>query len=184
MEKHIECINTEKTKKQNVAERVARLGIFVALAMIFSYVEVLIPFSIGIPGVKLGIANLVVVVGLFLFQKREVFVISMIRILLMGLMFGNGASLLYSFAGGILSFLIMILAIKVTKLSIVGISILGAVFHNVGQILAAAFILDNIRITFYFPVLLIAGLITGMLIGIGSNQILKRIEKIKGMTSF
>ena len=181
MEQKDRRIKTEMTRNQNVAKRVAKLGVFVALSMIFSYVEVLIPFSIGIPGIKLGLANLVVVVGFFLFQKREVFVISMIRILLMGLLFGNGASLLYSLAGGILSFLVMIVAIKGTKLSIVGISILGGVFHNVGQLLAAALILDNIRIAFYLPVLLVAGLITGMLIGICSDQIRKRTGRISEM---
>lgn len=155
-----------------MSKKVARMGVFVALAMIFSYVEVLIPFHFGIPGVKLGIANLVVVTGLYLFSAKEVFMISMVRIVLMGLLFGNGMSLIYSLAGGILSFLVMLLCKRVSLFSIIGISIVGGVFHNVGQIFAAMVVLQNEKIIAYLPVLLVAGVVTGALNGILSKQII------------
>lgn len=160
------------------AGNVAKLGVLVALAMIFSYVELLIPFSVGIAGVKLGLANLVVVIGLYILSATEVFLVSMVRIFLMALLFGNGASILYSLAGGILSFLVMLIAKKFSGLSIVGISILGAVFHNIGQIMAAAWMLGTMKILSYLPVLLIAGIVTGMAIGIVAGQILNRIKML------
>lgn len=159
--------------KRNGAVRIARLGVFVALAMIFSYVEALFPISIGVPGVKLGLANLVVVVGLYLFSTGEAFLISLVRILLMGILFGNGLSLWYSLAGGLLSFLIMVPAKKWCKLSVVGVSMAGAVFHNVGQIGAAAFALQNRSIMAYLPVLLVSGVITGILIGILARVVIR-----------
>ncbi|MDO5154647.1 MAG: Gx transporter family protein [Eubacteriales bacterium] len=154
-----------------MAKKVAEMGVFVALAMIFSYVEVLIPFHFGIPGVKLGIANLVIVVGLYLFPAKEVFGISVVRILLMGLLFGNGVSILYSLVGGILSFFVMLFCKKVSVFSVIGVSVAGGVFHNIGQILAAMVVLWNVRIVSYLPVLLVAGVVTGALNGYLSKKI-------------
>lgn len=165
-------------ERKSYAGKVAKLGVLAALAMIFSYVEMLIPFSVGIAGVKLGLANLVVVIGFYILSAKEVFLVSMVRIFLMALLFGNGASILYSLAGGILSFLVMLTAKKLSGLSIVGISILGAVFHNIGQIMAAAWMLGTMKIISYLPVLLIAGIVTGMAIGVAAGQILHRIKKL------
>ncbi len=159
-----------------MSKHVAKLGIFIALAMIFSYIEVLIPFSFGIPGVKLGIANIVVVTGLYILKPQEVFVISVLRILLMGFLFGNMLTLVYSLAGGILSFVVMLVFKKITLFSIIGVSAAGGVFHNFGQILMAAFILHNEKIMYYFPVLLVAGVITGILIGFLSDNIIKALK--------
>ena len=165
-----------------MSKKVAKIGIFVALAMIFSYIEVLIPFSFGIPGVKLGIANIVVVTALYLMTPGEAFMISMVRIFLMGILFGNGVSLLYSFAGGILSFLVMYLFRKWNWFSVIGVSVLGGVFHNLGQILSAAFVIRSEKILYYFPVLLLAGVITGALIGFLSEKIVKAM-KIQSQTT-
>ncbi|MBR1866253.1 MAG: Gx transporter family protein [Lachnospiraceae bacterium] len=159
-----------------MSKRVARLGIFVALAMVFSYIEVLIPFSFGIPGVKLGIANLVVVTGLYFLKPQDVLWISVIRILLMGILFGNGVSLLYSMAGGVLSYLVMLVCKKAGLFSIVGISVVGGVFHNLGQLLAAMAVLQNENIVYYFPVLLAAGVVTGALIGMLADRIVKAMK--------
>ena len=159
-----------------MSKRVARIGIFVALAMVFSYVEVLIPFQFGIPGVKLGVANIVVVAGLYLLKPKEVFLISLVRILLMGLLFGNGVSILYSLAGGILSFFVMLLFKKIHFFSVVGVSVIGGVFHNLGQILAAAAVIHNDKIMYYFPVLLAAGILTGALIGLLSDKIVHVLQ--------
>lgn len=156
-----------------MGKKVARIGVFVALAMIFSYIEVLIPFNFGIPGIKLGVANIVTVTSLYLFSTGEAFGISMIRILLMGVLFGNGLSLVYSLAGGLLSFLIMWIGKKTDWFSVMGVSIAGGVFHNVGQIVAAMLVLQNTVIVGYLPVLLIAGVLTGYLIGLLADRIIK-----------
>lgn len=158
-----------------MAGKVAKIGIFVALAMIFSYIEMLIPFHFGIPGVKLGVANIVVVAGLYLLGAKETFVISLLRILLMGLLFGNGVSLLYSIAGGTLSFLVMCIAKKTRYFSVLGVSVAGGTAHNIGQLAAVAFVLGSSAIAVYLPVLLAAGVVTGALIGLLSRQIINTL---------
>lgn len=159
-----------------MSRNVAKIGVFVALAMVFSYVEVLIPFNFGIPGVKLGIANIVVVTGLFMLKPREVFLISLFRIMLMGFLFGNGVSVLYSLSGGLLSFGVMLLLKKYNLLSIIGISVAGGIFHNIGQIMAAALVLHSKAVIYYLPVLLAAGVITGSLIGFLSRSVVKALK--------
>lgn len=160
----------------SMSKRVAGVGVFVALAMVFSYIEVLIPFSFGIPGVKLGIANIVVVTGLYLLKPRDVLLISLVRILLMGILFGNGVSLLYSLAGGMLSFFIMLACKKTRFFSAIGISVMGGVSHNLGQLLAAMAVLQSRKIAYYFPVLLAAGVLTGALTGILAERIVRTMR--------
>ena len=155
--------------------KVANCALLIALAMVLSYVEALIPINFGIPGVKLGIPNLVIVVGLYLLKPHEVFIIS--RVILVAAMFGNGMSLMYSLAGGILSFAAMALLSRAKGFSMIGISILGGVCHNIGQIIVAAVVVENLKIMYYFPVLLIAGIVTGAVIGIISGRILKIAQK-------
>lgn len=164
-------------EKKSTAGRVARCGLLIALAMIFSYVESLIPINFGVPGMKLGIANLVVVVGLYIMDPRDVFLISMIRILLMGWMFGNGVSVIYSLAGGLLSFFVMLLLKRHAGLSMTGVSIAGGVSHNIGQIIVAAAIVENMKVLYYLPVLLVAGVVTGAIIGIVAGQITGIVKK-------
>lgn len=156
--------------------KISKMGILVSLAMIFTYIEVLFPISIGIPGIKLGLANLVVVTGLYIFGPIDVLLISVVRIILMGILFGNGASVMYSLAGGLLSFLIMLIFKKVGRFSVISVSICGGVFHNVGQIAVAGFMLHNSTIITYLPVLIVAGLITGCAIGIVSDRIIRIIK--------
>lgn len=164
--------------KDNKAKKIALFGMMVALAFTFSYLESLIPFDFAIPGVKLGLANLVVVVALYIMKPGEAFAIALIRIFLAGLTFGNLYSLAYSLCGGLLSFAVMWLA-KKTKLSVIGVSMLGGICHNIGQIAVAAIIMETVRIAYYLPVLLVAGLVTGFLMGIISKLIIDRFEKIK-----
>ena len=161
-----------------MSKKVARMGVFIALAMIFSYIEVLIPFNFGIPGVKLGIANIVTVTSLYIFSTGEAFGISVIRIVLMGILFGNGMSLLYSLAGGLLSFLAMWIGKKINWFSVMGVSVAGGVFHNVGQILAVMFVMKNTMFVAYLPVLLVAGIVTGYLIGLLANKIIELLPHI------
>lgn len=164
--------------KKNKVKNIALFGMMVALAFTFSYLESLIPFNIGIPGVKLGLANLVVVVALYTMKPSEAFAIAVLRVLLTGMTFGNLYSLAYSLCGGVLSFAVMCLA-KKTKLSIIGVSMLGGISHNIGQIIVAAIVMETIRIAYYLPVLLVAGLITGLLMGVVSRLIVDRVKKIK-----
>lgn len=168
-----------ENKGKNPAARVAYAAVFIALALIFSYVETLIPINFAIPGIKLGLANLVIMVGLFLMPAGEVLLISVARILLVGFLFGNGASILYSLAGGLLSFAVMLLLLRVTKLSILGISICGGTAHNIGQLIVAALVVQNFKMVYYLPVLLVAGVVTGTLIGILAGRIVPVLERFR-----
>lgn len=158
--------------------RVALFGVFVALALIFSYVESLIPFHIGIPGVKLGLANLIIVIALYKMSLKEAYLLSVTRIVLAGFIFGNLFSILYSLAGGLLSLSAMALLKKVDGFSIMGVSIAGGVMHNIGQLIVAMLVVETFSVIYYVPVLLIAGLITGLVIGIAANEMLKRLVNI------
>ncbi len=164
--------------KNQKARHAALFGMMVALAFTLSYLESLLPLSIGIPGVKLGLANLIVLTALYLMKPYEAFIIAVIRILLAGLTFGNTYSLIYSLCGGLLSFAVMLAASK-TRLSVIGVSMLGGVTHNLGQLAAAAVLMGTHRIVYYLPVLLVAGLLTGLLIGVLSKIITDRLQKIK-----
>ena len=148
------------------AGKVAYCGMLIALAMIFSYVESFIPLNFGVPGVKLGLANLVVLTGLYYMSAPEVFMVSICRILLTGFLFGSGMSIVYSLAGGILSFLVMLFLIRRSLLGRIGVSAVGGVMHNVGQILVACLLLKSFALVCYLPVLIVAGVVTGVLIGV------------------
>lgn len=159
--------------------RLASFGVFVALALIFTYIETLIPFQIGIPGVKLGLANLVIVIALYRMPVGEVYLLSGVRVVLTGFLFGNLMSILYSLAGGILSLTVMWGMKRIRSVSILGVSIAGGVFHNVGQLLAAALMVETYGVFSYLPVLLISGLLTGFVIGLAVGEMLKRIRSLQ-----
>lgn len=155
--------------------RVAYFGIFTALAMILSYIESLFPFFYGIPGVKLGLANSMSLTILYLLGTWAAVLISAVRIVLTGFLFGNLFSIVYSLAGGMLSILVMILMKRSRLFSVVGISMTGGLSHNIGQLIVAIFLVENLNLLYYLPVLLISGLITGLVIGFLSREILKRL---------
>lgn len=159
--------------------KTAYFGMFTALALIFSYVENLIPISFGIPGVKLGLANLVTVVILYRMGFREGLLLSVTRVVLAGLMFGNLFSIVYSLAGGILSLCVMAVLKKTDKFSVIGVSVAGGVSHNIGQLLVAVIVLESMSIANYLPVLVFAGMVTGFVIGIVSSEVMKRLVKIE-----
>lgn len=161
-----------------MAKKAAYMGMMVALAFVFSYLESLVPINFGIPGIKLGLANLVAIVALYTMGIKEACTLSLIRIILTGFTFGNPASMLYSLAGGILSLLVMILAQKIKIFSVTGVSVLGGVFHNTGQILVAALVVENERLFYYLPMLMISGTIAGTLIGILAAILIKRLERL------
>lgn len=157
-------------------KKIAYLGIFAAIAIIFGYVESLIPFFAGIPGIKLGLANLAVLFVLEKYTWKEASLVSSVRILVIGFLFGNMFSILYSLAGAALSLSVMTLMKKKSGFSILGISVSGGVSHNIGQLLIAALVLQNTGFLYYTPVLLISGVITGLLIGILTQEVLKRVR--------
>lgn len=158
--------------------KVAYFGVFTALALIFSYVETLIPIQFGIPGVKLGLANLVIVLALYKMGVREAYLLSVVRVLLSGFLFGNYFSILYSLAGGLLSLSVMALVKRSDGFSVMGVSIAGGVFHNVGQLIVAMLVVETFSVAYYVPVLLVAGMLTGLLIGIVANEMLKRLVNL------
>ena len=150
-------------------------ALLAALALIFSYIEVLIPFNPAIPGIKLGIANLAVIVALYHMGLKYAITINVVRIFIAGLLFSGVFGIIYSLAGAILSMTVMVLLKKTGLFSVTGVSMAGGVAHNLGQILAAAFLVSNLSIFIYFPVLIFSGLISGALIGIVAYIILKRL---------
>ncbi len=157
--------------------RVAVYGLLVALAFIFSYLESLLP-SVGIPGVKLGLANLVVVVVLYRLRPTDALAVSVLRILLAGLTFGSPVSMLYSLCGGLLSFAAMALCRRSGLFSVTGVSIAGGVSHNLGQLAAAAAVLQTRQIVWYLPVLLLSGLATGAVLGLTAALLLPRLRRL------
>ena len=159
-------------------KRIAFLGLFVALAFVLSYIEFMLPLNIGIPGAKIGIANLAVMVTLYTVGEKNAIALSIIRVILVGLTFGNISMMMYSLAGAALSLFAMLLARKIGKLSMTGVSVLGGVFHNVGQIIVAMLVLETKSLLYYLPFLIIVGTITGIVIGIVSSLITARVKKV------
>ena len=157
-----------KTKKITV------LAMCVALAMILSYVESLIP-SPGIPGVKLGLANIVVIFALYKLGWKEAAGISLLRVFLVSLLFGHAASLMYSASGAVLSLAGMILLKRTDRLGCVAVSVIGGVLHNPGQILMA-WLLMGPHVVYYLPVLVLSGTVAGVAIGAVSALIVKRVD--------
>ncbi len=159
-----------------MTKKIAYMSVFTAFAIILSYVEVLIPINFGIPGMKLGLANLLIVLSLYYLGTKEALMINVVRIIIIGFLFGNLFSILFSLAGGVLSFLFMYLLKKIKIFGIISVSAIGGISHNIGQLIIAAFVVSTYSILYYVPVLIIAGLITGVLIGIIALLIQKKIK--------
>ena len=150
-----------------------------ALTLIFSYVETLIPVNLGIPGAKLGLANLVIVIVLYKTDFKEALLLSVTRVVLAGFIFGNLFSILYSLAGAVFSLMVMNVLKTKKTLSVIGVSIAGGASHNLGQLIIAAIVVETYQVGYYLPFLLIAGVITGALIGITSREVLKRVRDVR-----
>lgn len=159
------------------SKRIARYALLVALAMVLSWLESLVPLSAAVPGMKLGLTNLVVLFALYRMSAADAITLSLVRVILVSATFGNAYAFAYSLAGAVLSFLIMWLMKKYGNFSTVGVSVAGGVGHNLGQIIVAAVVLENSGIFYYFPALLISGTIAGIAIGIVGGIITKRIIK-------
>lgn len=147
-------------------KKIPYCGLFAALAILMGYVEMLIPLPVPIPGVKLGLANVIIIIMLYFMDAKSAFFVSLMRVLLSGLLFAGLAGLLYSLAGAMLSFAVMALLQKTGRFSIIGVSVAGGVFHNVGQIVVAALAVENVKMAYYLPFLLVSGVVTGFVIGL------------------
>ncbi|MBQ3530572.1 MAG: Gx transporter family protein [Oscillospiraceae bacterium] len=162
-----------KTKK------VAMLGLTIALAMIMSYIEALVPLSFAVPGIKMGLANIVIIFVLYKIGTKEAILVSLIRVILVSLLFSNVMAMAYSIAGAVLSLSVMWILKKTDKFSFIGVSIAGGIMHNVGQIIMAVILLGTEQIALYLPVLIITGTATGVVIGIVSGLVINRFKNIR-----
>lgn len=153
-------------------KKTVELGFFLALALILSYVESLIPFSFGIPGIKLGLPNLVVVLLLYRSGVKDALLVNYARIILSGFLFGSLYSILYALAGAVLSFCAMLAGRRAGCFSAVGVSVLGGVFHNIGQIVVAMLVVETYYVGYYMPFLIAAGTVTGAVLGIAAAEVM------------
>ena len=152
------------------------MAFIIAFAMILSFVESRIPAFVAIPGVKVGLANIAVIFTLYKLGVKEAITVSIIRVLMIAMLFGSAVSLIYSVCGAILSLASMILLKKLTPLTEVAVSVTGGVMHNVGQIAAASFMLSTNVVIYYLPFLLVSGTIAGIVVGIASAILIKRVK--------
>ena len=158
------------------AKKIAAMGLLVALAMVLSWVEQLVPLSVQVPGVKLGLANLAVLFALYRLGARAAWTVSLLRVALVSITFGNAYSLWYSLAGAVLSLLVMGLLRKTGRFSLLGVSVAGAVSHNLGQIAVAAAVLGAASMAYYLPVLLVSGTAAGVCIGAVGAILVRRVQ--------
>lgn len=164
-----------------MAKKLAFSGILISMALVLSFFEGLIPVTFGIPGIKLGLANIVTLTALFILGPFYAIAIQVGRVVLASLMFGNMAGLLYSLSGGLLSVFAMISLFKLRRplFSIIAVSAAGAVFHNIGQILTASLVVSDIRLAYYLPILMISGVATGIFVGLVSKYLVIGFIKSK-----
>lgn len=166
--------NSNKTN----TKKLAVCALLTAFAMILSYVEAIIPIPFPVPGMKLGLANLAIIIVIYLYSWKEALLVSAMRIILTSLLFGTMMSFSFSIAGGVLSLLVMAVLKKTNILPMIGVSMLGGVTHNLGQILVAMVVLGTTKIGYYFAILMITGAITGVLIGYLGGIGLKTLKKV------
>ncbi|MDO4552820.1 MAG: Gx transporter family protein [Bacillota bacterium] len=160
-------------------DKLALLALLTALALVFSWVELLLPLSSAVPGVKLGLANLVILVALYTLGPGSALVVNVLRILLAGALYGNLFSVAYALSGGLLSLAVMILLKKTGLFSLAGVSMAGGVAHNAGQLLMAVLVVENPKLFLYLPILLFSGMVSGLLVGIAATLICRRLAHFK-----
>ena len=157
-------------------KKIAMLGLCTAVALVLAYIEsILPPVFHAVPGIKIGLPNIIIIFILYRYGLKEAAVVSLVRMVAVSFMFGNLMALIYSFAGGFLSMLVMVLLKKSKLLSVVGVSVAGGVFHNVGQILMAMLFLGTTELGYYLIVLTVTGILSGIFVGLCGAIIVKRI---------
>jgi len=165
------------TKHSLDTKKMVILSSLIAIAMILSYVEHLVPAFVAVPGVKMGLSNIATVFALYTLGWPFAICVSVVRVFLSGLLFGNLFSLIYSFSGAALALSVMILLKRIDKFSTVGVSVAGGVMHNVGQIIAACIVMNSAAISLYVIPLIISGTLAGIVIGLLSGILIERIKK-------
>ncbi len=159
-------------------KEISYLGVITAFAIVLSYFERMLPPIIPIPGVKLGLSNLALLVSIYLLGNKYGFYTMLIKCLSVAILFGGLSSFLYSISGGLFSYSFMYLFRKLKVFSVVGVSVIGGVAHNLGQIIIATIIIGNIKLLYYFPILIISGVIAGIGIGILTSYTLNYLRVI------
>ena len=163
------------------ARRIALSGLLTSLILVFGLIERQFPLPIAVPGVKLGLANSVLLYSLYMLGIRQSVVLMLLKALLSWLIYMNLSAMLYSLAGGVLSLVAMILVMRIRGVSVIGVSALGAVFFNVGQILAAMLVLNTPQLLLtYLPVLMVSGVVTGVLTGMVAQTVMKHLKHLDG----
>ena len=162
--------------KKFMESDVALYGMFISVALVMSYIEAIIPIKLPVPGMKLGLANIIVIWVMYAMGIKPAVIISILRVLLSGFLFGSIYSMLFGLAGAALSITVMYFVRKINKFTMVGVSIAGGVSHNIGQIIVAVFILGNVRISYYLPFLMISGIVAGVAIGIIGSILYRKIK--------
>ena len=161
-------------------KRTALLGMVTSVALVLTYLEAILPpVSTAVPGIKMGLPNLAIIFVLYRFGFKDAAVVSALRLFIVALLFGNVMTLAYSTAGAVLSLTLMGILKKTDKFSTVGVSVTGAVMHNLGQILVAVFLFETVQLGYYMIILSVTGSIAGVLIGVGAGILLRRTEKLK-----
>lgn len=157
-------------------KKTAFLALSVTLGLILSYVEALIPVFAGVPGMKPGLSNILIVFLLFRYGIAEAATVNLLRILIAGILFGNPFSIVYSLSGAVFAIIGMALLKRTGMFSVYGVSMAGGMLHNAGQILVAAFIVENYNIVLYLPVLIVSGCVTGFIVGLVGAVLLNRVR--------
>lgn len=169
--------NMNRTRETHKGKSIALVGCLTAYAMILSYIESLIPFFFGVPGMKLGLANLAIVLAMYWFGPKSAFLLNFVRVILSAFLFFGMFGLLYSLAGAICSFLSMYFFQRTNRFTILGVSVAGGVFHNIGQILVAYLVFQSKYVLYYLSVLIVSGVVTGFLIGALGSLLDKNYRK-------
>ncbi len=154
---------------------ITRFGLLTAAALVLGYFEHLIPIAPTLPGIKLGLANTVLLYAIFMMDTKSSFSLMLMKVVLSGALFAGVSGAIYSFAGGLLSLIMMLIFKRIPGVTIIGVSIIGAVFHNIGQISIASIVVENRAVFFYLPALLISAVVTGILTGISAKYVLKSL---------
>ncbi|MBO5945806.1 MAG: Gx transporter family protein [Clostridia bacterium] len=161
---------------RNKTLRLTQLAIAVTFALILSFIESQIPAFVAIPGVKVGLANIAVIFMLYKFGVKEAVVVSLLRVILVSMLFGQAVSFFYSISGAVLSFAVMLLLKTLTPLGEVAVSVSGGVMHNVGQIIAASILLETTVVIYSVPFLLVSGTIAGIVVGVVAAILIKKVK--------
>lgn len=165
---------------QKAVYRLALSGMLTAVMLVLGYVEHLIPIGAGVPGIKIGLSNSVLLYALYILGAKSAFVLMIVKVILSGLLFGGVSAMMYSLAGGVLSMLGMMLVRRIPGVGIVGVSVVGAVLHNIGQVVLAMLILNTDKLLYYLAILVLAGIFTGIFTGIVAGMVLRALKRTPG----